>query len=151
MRKGLKEWNFENPSRIRKQSGHTIGDDLCGPIPRDIKAPGLEVSDFLVFHLSFLSCWGFPFVTCPLIPFRWVSISRTAVAIGTTLDSENRNVSAVGKGNMCLANFPPVTLISFLYFFVYLLFFYPPQHICKCNNFTRRAAHSILGENVIAK
>lgn len=151
MRKGLKEWNFENPSRIRKQSGHTIGDDLCGPIPRDIKAPGLEVSDFLVFHLSFLSCWGFPFVTCPLIPFRWVSISRTAVAIGTTLDSENRNVSAVGKGNMCLANFPPVTLIiSFLYFFVYLLFPPTPLNIFA-NVIISPAARRILGKNVIAE
>jgi hypothetical protein len=116
---------------------------LCGPIPRDIKAPGLEVSDFLVFHLSFLSCWGFPFVTCPLIPFRWVSISRTAVAIGTTLDSENRNVSAVGKGNMCLANFlPRHTYYLIPIFFCLLALSPPPQHICKCNNFTRRAAHS---------
>ncbi|KAI9553227.1 hypothetical protein GHT06_021123 [Daphnia sinensis] len=49
MRKGLKEWNFENPSRIRKQSGHTIGDDLCGPIPRDIKAPGLEMGFYFAY------------------------------------------------------------------------------------------------------
>ena len=43
MRKGLKEWNYEAPSKIRKDSGKTIGDDLCNPIPRDIRKPGLEV------------------------------------------------------------------------------------------------------------
>lgn len=47
MKKGLKDWNFESPSRIRSQAGYTIGDDLCAPIPRDIRAPGLEVSQFL--------------------------------------------------------------------------------------------------------
>lgn len=47
MKKGLKDWNFESPSRIRSQAGYTIGDDLCAPIPRDIRAPGLEVSRFL--------------------------------------------------------------------------------------------------------
>jgi hypothetical protein len=45
MRKGLKEWNYEAPSKFRAGSGKTIGDDLCSPIPRDIRKPGLEVSD----------------------------------------------------------------------------------------------------------
>ena len=58
MKKGLKDWNFEGRSRIRSSSGNTIGDDLCAPIPRDIKAPGLEVSHnrlLLDFLLSFLA------------------------------------------------------------------------------------------------
>lgn len=44
MKKGLKDWNFENRSRFRASAGFTIGDDLCGPIPRDIGRPGLEAS-----------------------------------------------------------------------------------------------------------
>jgi len=50
MRKGLKEWNYEAPSKFRASSGKTIGDDLCSPIPRDIRRPGLEVSDN--FHVQ---------------------------------------------------------------------------------------------------
>ncbi len=44
MEKGLSEWNFDAPSRVRPESGKTIGDDLCGPIPKDVRSPGLEVN-----------------------------------------------------------------------------------------------------------
>lgn len=49
MRKGLKEWNYEAPSKFRASSGKTIGDDLCSPIPRDIRRPGLELGFFYAF------------------------------------------------------------------------------------------------------
>ena len=74
MRKGLKEWNYEAPSKFRASSGKTIGDDLCSPIPRDIRRPGLEVSDnstynwnpilIIIFFFSISIQLGFFYAFC---------------------------------------------------------------------------------------
>ena len=44
----MDEWNLNSPSRIRPESGKTVGDDLCGPIPKDVRPPGLQVPLFVL-------------------------------------------------------------------------------------------------------
>ena len=72
------------------------------------------VSKWVLYNFSFDLL-----VTCSLIfdffflHFRWVSISRIAVATVTTPDSGNPNDFAVGKGNMYLANLP----LTYIFFF----------------------------------
>ncbi|KAK2706190.1 hypothetical protein QYM36_016283, partial [Artemia franciscana] len=49
MERSLDEWNLNSPSRIRPESGKTVGDDLCGPIPKDVRPPGLQIGFYMAY------------------------------------------------------------------------------------------------------
>lgn len=119
MKKGLKDWNFESPSRIRSQMGKTIGDDLCAPIPRDIRAPGLEVSQWflsyqVIFFINHTILMPSPPLPLPFFHDSSASTLHTAAVTGKTPDFENLNVCAVLKENKC-----PVELVLIIFYHFY--------------------------------